>query len=309
MAKIPVGETIAKSYSFAFLHAPTNFAVAWITLLLPAIGGPLVTHFYPSQFPPPGANPAAALHMAFAAPQMLLMFVAFLCVFAQQALFTREALGLRTGPAWRQNPFGADTWRVVLAILIMLVAFIAIYIAVLVIAVVGGVAVVIGVKFMPNIGPAVRVAAAIAAIALAVAVPIALTYAVLRLGFFLVPIVVAEKQVSLTRAWELARGNMGRIFLVWMPAVLPFLVLDFLFIWWLAGGHLFPPIHAGMKPDEIAAWQRQYAATMQSRVLDMYKHWYLTVPLTVAVSTIAYGLLAAPAAFAYRALTATKAEP
>lgn len=309
MTKIPVGETIAKSYAFAFVHAPTNFAVAWITLLLPAIGGILIQHFYPMQFPQPGADPTAALRMAFSAPRMLLMFGAFLCVFAQLALFTREALGLRTGSPWRQNPLGADTWRVVLAMLLLSVVFIAIYIAVLVIGVVVVVAVATVAKLSPDVSLVVRMITVIVAIAFIVAVPVALTYVVLRLGFFLVPIVVAEKQVSLTRAWELARGNVGRIFLVWLSVVLPLLVLEFLFLWYASGGHLFPPIHAGMKPDEIAAWQQQYAATMQSKMLDMYRYWYLTVPLTVAFSTIMYGLFAASAAFAYRMLIPTKTEP
>lgn len=309
MTKIPVGETIANSYSFAFKHAPTNFAVAWITLLVPAIGGLIVTHFYPPQFPLPGSNPATAIRLAFAGPHMFFFLVAFLCVFAQMALFTREALGLRTGPAFRQNPFGADTWRVILAMLLLSVAFIAIYIVVLVVAVVGAVSVAMVAKLSPDVSPVVQMLAALAAVICIVGIPFALTYVVLRLGFLLVPIVVAEKQVSLTRAWELARGNVGRIFLVWLSIILPFLLLEILFLWFMTGGHMFPPVHASMKPDEMVAWQRQYASTMQGEMQNMQRYWYLVAPLGVAFGTIIYGLFAGSAAFAYRALVATDTQP
>lgn len=309
MTKIPVGETIANSYAFAFKHAPTNFAVAWITLLLPAIGGQIVEHFFPPHFPMPGGNPAAGLQTAFAGPPMLLFYVAFLCIFAQMALFTREALGLRTGPAFRQNPIGADTWRVVLAMLLLFVAFVAIYVVVLVIALFGVVIVATVAKLSPDVSSFVQFLTVFGGLALIVGLPVGSTYLVLRLGFLAVPVVVAEKHVSLTRSWELARGNVGRIFLVWLSAALPFLVLEFLFVWWATGGHPFPPIHAGMKADELAAWQRQYLSTMQNQMRGMWTYWYLTVPLGVAFSTIAYGLFSALPAFAYRALTSPPKPP
>lgn len=309
MAKIPVGETIANAYSFAFKHAPTNLAVAWIPLLLPAIASQLLMHYYPLQLPPPGADPATVIRMGFGGARMLLLLFSFLCVFAQIALFTREALGLRKGSAFLQNPFGASTWRALLAMLLLIVAFIGIYIAVLVASIAGGVAIGIAARFLPDLGAYARPVFVIVILALAVAVPVVWTYVVLRLTFLVIPVAVAEEQVSLSRAWELARGNVGRIFVVWLSVVIPFLVLDVAFIWFLSQGHLFPPFHAGMKPDEIVAWQQQYSASLQSQMRAMNKYWYITVPLSIAFGTIMYGLFSAPAAFAYRALTAANAKP
>ncbi len=307
MTKIRVGETIAKTYSFAFKHAPTNFAVAWIPLLLATISAQVVGHFYPPQVPPPGTDPATAFHMVFGPPQALLMLLTFVCIFAQLTLFTREALGLRKGSAFLQNPLGAGTGRVMLAILLLLVAFIAIYIAVLVATIAGAVAVGLAAKLMPTHGSHAGLILA-AVIAAAIVLPIAWIYVVLRLGFLLVPIAIAEEQISLGRAGDWRRGNVGRRFLERLSVIVPFFAVDLLFVWFLTNGHLFPPIHAGMKPDEIMAWRQQYGASMQNGMRTLYKFWYLTAPLNIVASTIIYGLFAAPAAFAYRALTAENAK-
>ena len=70
-------------------------------------------------------------------------------------------------------------------------------------------------------------------------------FAVLRLGFLLTPVVVAENRISLRRPWELSRGNFWRIFAIALAIVIPLALLAFLLMLLVVGWAPFGELHAG----------------------------------------------------------------
>jgi hypothetical protein len=300
--KIPVGGTIAHAYGFGFGNILNNLGAMWIPAAIMYAIMFVFSTSYANTLTSMSTNPQAAL----AGLQYLFlgMIVFGVLIVAQIAGIMKEALGLRTGNAWLQFPFGAATWRLIGAYLLYFIVLIVLYIGVFVVSLLftGIAAGVAGVG--AGAGGSARGAIAglgIAAIVFGLFVFCAFIYIATRLSFLLAPVAVAEHRISLFRAWELTKGNFWRIFVVFLAIVMPLFVLEVAAIGAVYGSSLIPPMHPGVTPEELNAFsqhQRQVMANSQN-------WWFVTYPLGLLVSVIFYGIFAGAMAFAYRAVTAS----
>jgi hypothetical protein len=314
--KIPVGAVIARTYGFAFENFINNLGATWIPqaivlaadfLLLPryfnAIG-----HFVPVAANAQNTAAAQAATMqnlqtlAALGPLFgLLYLVAILCICAMFVGVTKEALGVRTGSSFLQNPFGAATWRFLGAILLFILLMIALYIA---FAVAG---VTIGMAAVAASSAGAKAALGLVAGLGAIVVGLGFIYVSVRMGFLIAPAVVAEQRVTLATGWRLARGNFWRIVVVWLAIVLPLLLLEIGAFAALMGGHQMPPLRAGASPQEIQAWSQQFTSQLFGSMETVFRRWwFVTFPILVVLNTFLYGLFAGSSAFSYRALAGEK---
>ena len=298
--KVPVGGTIAHAYGFAFSNILNNLGAIWIPAVILYAIMFVFRASYANTLLSMSTNPQAAL--AGLQYMFVGMIVFGVLIVAQIAGLTKEALGLRTGNAWLQFPFGAATWRLLGAYLLYLIVMIVLYIGVFVASLLfaGIFAGVAG----AGAGGGARGAIAglgIAAVVFVLFVFCAFVYIATRLSFLLAPVVVAEHKISLIRSWELTKGNFWRIFVVFLAMIIPLFVLEFVVLWAVYGSSLIPPMHPGVTPEELNAFnqhQRQVIANSQN-------WWFITYPLGLLVTVIFYGIFTGASAFAYRALTAS----
>jgi hypothetical protein len=296
--KIPFGATVARAYSFAFGNIVNNLGMIWIPVVILWVANYFLQKPYLEATMGAAGNPQA---LFAAMPLMFLYFaISFVLVAAQVAALTKEALGLRTGSAFLQFPFGAGTWRLLAAFFLYFIVMIVVYVAVLfgslllaglTVAFSGG-----------HGGAAARVMGFIVFGAVVFAV-CALIYIATRLSFFLAPVAVAEHKVSLIRAWQLSARNFWRIFAVFLILFLPFFVLELIFFYMFFGPKFFMPPHPGMTPQEIMAHAQHQQEIVRQMTQKMQSYWFVVYPVGVAVALILYGLYAGAVAYAYRAVT------
>lgn len=293
--KIPVGATIARAYGFAFGHIATNIALIWVPV---AILWVLTYLFY-------APYSEAVLNMTSGEPMAALtgmrfmfgyMIVISVLLTAQIAILTKEALGLRTGSSFLQIPFGGDTWRVLGAYVLYFLVMIVIYVGCIFVGAIGGG---ISAVIIAHSGASGAAAAAFV-FACVFAVLCALFYVAIRLSFFIAPVAIAEKRVSLIRAWQLGGGNFWRIFLISLSIIIPLLILEGILLFSVWGTSLIPPMHA--TPDQIAEFTRHQRDLSRDMMMKTRQFWYVVYPLGLVFGVIFYGLVAGASAFAYRAL-------
>jgi len=306
-SKIPVGVTIARAYGFAFGNIVNNLGAIWIPVAI--LYGLLIAFSKPYS--------AAMVTMVSQDPQAVLSLmpyiflgyaILFVLLTAQVAALTKEALGLRTGSAWLQFPFGAPTWRLLLAYLalfmVMMVLYVACFLVALILAAAAGF---VAARQPGGASPAII---GVFAVLLVVAIFCAFFYCITRLSFLMAPVAVAEGRRTLQRSWELTRGNFWRIFVVLIAIFIPFIVLEFAYIFWMLGSSLLPPEGLGAgSPGAVAAWQEQQRTMMMHSLQRTQDYWYIAYPVGLAVALVFYGLYAGASAFAYRGLTARKDSP
>ena len=300
MAKIPVGETIARSYGFAFGNFLNNLGAIWIPVA--------VLYAVTFIFKKPYMDAATALvsrdpdALRVAIPILIgAGIIMFILIAAQIAALTREALGLRTGNAFLQFPFGAALWRLLLAYLslvgVMIVFYVAAFVAGVVIAAIGAVALADAGSAAKLIGGAALVIGMIAALC-------AYIYVFVRVSFLITPIAVAEGRRTLRRGWALMRGNFWRSVAVILSILIPLAILEFGYFYWLLGPDLLLPPHLGsMSPQDVAAWSQQQQAAMRHSMELTQQLWFIAYPIGLVLGLLIYGLIAGAGAFAYRSLT------
>ncbi|MBV8979074.1 MAG: hypothetical protein JOZ13_17015 [Alphaproteobacteria bacterium] len=294
MRKIPVGGAIARAYGFGFGHFFTNVALVWSSVALLWAATWFLQQPYLRAMSEIDKDP----HMVSATYPMYFLFslVSLVLVAAQSALITREALGLRTGSALLQFPFGPATWRLAVAFFFYWIVLIVLYVGLFFAILLG-----LGLVAAAHLG---GVGAAIFAIAIIIGL-LAFFYIAMRLSFFLAPVAVAERRISLIRAWELAAGNGGRIVVIFIAIFLPFAVAE------IAAGiafvaPLFKGVHAGMTDPERQVLIRSVAAAIASATRNS---WYIFYPLSAALGVLLYGMLSGAAALGYQALTREETIP
>ena len=131
----------------------------------------------------------------------------------------------------------------------------------------------------------------------AVAIFCALIYAFVRQSFLITPVVAAENRIGLKRAWALGKGNVWRMFAILLAVLVPVAAAETAVVFGFIFRDLpFPPTIDGVaQPEAVQAW---IVAVMTRMTL----HWYVTYPVCLVLSVLAYGPMAAAQAFAYRAL-------
>jgi len=120
-------------------------------------------------------------------------------------------------------------------------------------------------------------------------------YATVRLGFLIVPVAVAEEQVSLTRGWILAQGNFWRILVVVMAVLLPLYLVNFIGLVAVVGPQLIAPLPANTTMAEQA---------IAARFGLIGQHMPAYLGMTLILAPFKIGLSVGAAAFGYRTLAA-----
>jgi hypothetical protein len=305
MAKIPVGKTIARAYSFAFRDFFRILGVMWLPMAIMWIPGIfLQQRMMALQAQATAGNLAAFRELwPILSPLYLVIFV---ILFMQIIGIAKLALGIKKGPAWFYFSFGKPVWRLIGSLLLLLVAMFVGALAVLLGGVAMGFLVGLLTKAVNNnlFTGIVGILAVVAMIALWCAY----FYALVRLTFFLVPVIAAEEQgFALARCWTLGHRNFWRAFVVLLAIVAPMFVLEFAFLFgFVFRGLPFPTDHADAA--QAAIFQAAINARSVEMVQAMYHYWYLTFPIAIVVMVLFYGAYIGAPCFAYRALTEGEAS-
>ncbi|HEY4113081.1 MAG TPA: hypothetical protein VGM17_03385 [Rhizomicrobium sp.] len=284
MNKLPVGRTIAFAYRFTFTHLGTIIGLVWIPLVLIA-----VLRFLPYAF---GGNPDAAPENLTEEGRRALeaigstLLIALLYSMAYVPVI-RQALGLREGPAMVHFALGPPEFRLFGAILLFALVLICMAFAMAI----------AGTLFGGLVNAAAGKPSLIAFVA-ALSIIImfcAMLFIALRLGFLLVPVTVAEQQISLGRSWSLTRGNFWRILGVILATTLPILLVDLAIVVAIVGPQQF------FAPFPVGDAQTMNAA-MSQRLAPLGQHMPLYLGLRLIVEPFMIGLNLGACAAAYRAL-------
>ena len=285
MTKLPVGSTIRHAYSFTFGELGTIIGLCWLPLVLIAI-----LQFLPYAF---GGDPMAApdnaavqgRHGLEGLASSLLMLLLYSIAYVPVA---QLALGLRKGPAMVHFALGMPEFRLFGALLLFFLVIFVLFVGIGLLGILAS-----GVSGLTGKNP-------IAGLVLALVVIAALLgfiYAMVRLGFAIVPVTVAENQVSLTRAWLLTRGNFWRILGTLAAVLVPLYLLHFGAIVALVGPGLFAPLpsNPGLAEEALA-----------SRFALVGRHIPAYLGITLILAPFYIGLAIGAAAYAYKALSAVK---
>jgi hypothetical protein len=297
MSKIPVFDVVGESYAFSFRHYLKLFAVTWLPLLIATVASIYIfRNFFPDLIEimkqqmaaPAGTRPADPFAGTGIMARIWLLDLAMLFLFVMMAVgITKEVLGVREAPRFVYFRFGADELR-------LLAGFAIVFLILIVAMVVAGViAAVVGVAAMhgaapQNPSPASGLVALIVLALYAIAF-----YFLARLSFFLPPVVVAEKRIGLGRAWELSGGNFWRIVAIALLIGIPVVIAECI----VMGIMMVPAIVSAVQPVQ---------GDPQAVAVAVLGAYVAMMPYMLAVfffiAPIIYGLLLAPASFAYRAL-------
>lgn len=225
MKKIPLEEAILGAYRFAFVHFISIVGTIWLpTLLFFVIAAGVAVAIVPQEWLA-GHFVAPADVQGFVLSRLLLILAAVPVLAFASLLFNamihtavmERALGLRGGLTLIWFSLGAPVWRMLLGMLLIAVTCFVTGIATGIVF--GGSALVLSAL------PQGDVAQGAFSAALGLIVYIAMIYIFVRLFFFLPAVIVAEKKVSPSRAWELSEGNVLRIVAVVIAVTLPVYVL------------------------------------------------------------------------------------
>ena len=296
MTKIPVGATIVQAYRFAFGNFVRILAVVWAAWLVVAVLGFVMMRTTMT------FSTAMAVRDFHAVGNMLALLIPFylvalLLMFVQISGIARLALGRLPTPLYFYFSLDRGVWRLIGKSLLAIVIMIAAY----VILVVTGIVVAAAARLLGG-GTGVLMAL-VAAIALIVGI-LAYFYGAVRLTFFLTPVVLAEEQSGLKRAWALGRGNFWRAFAVLLAIFLPVVVLEFAWLLGPWGPGLPPAPSMPATAAQLAAHNTAMAQWNEQLMGTIYGAWYITAPVFLLITILFYGAMVGAQCFAYRAVTA-----
>ena len=294
MNKIPVNQTVAESYGFVLGSLGKLIGLIWLPILILTVGSyfTLIPYF---------SGMAESLESGDMSQQALLFLrvlaidVVMILLFAVIAVaITREILNPAKGISYVHFSFGMTELRVVggfFALIMLMMTFI---FGLLLI----GMVALIAVKAAG--GAALNAQQAISAIGLIWLIGfLAIFFLLVRLSFLMVPAAVAEGGFGIEQSWKLTKGSFWRIFVIALATIIPLtLVAAVAEIIILGPGFITLPPGAALK--DTAALAHLQAAQMRL----MSAHLPMLMGLGFLIAPLSYGLMFAPAAFAYRALKA-----
>jgi hypothetical protein len=316
MGKIPVLQTIAETYAFAFRRYLPILGVLWVPFLL--ICGLVYYYLFPALMRFLGSLGDIALHPAqdpkaatalmgvyrFLGQIFLFEFVVLVIVCVIAVGVTKEALGLRRGPRFVYLAFGKSELLVIGGMLTIFALYLG---AIIAFAIVAGIAgAVAGVVMMGTSG-AHGDPAALAASTLVVVRWVTLlfylvfVYFVVRLTFFVVPVSTAEGRFGVWRSWALTKGNFWRTIGVILGTFLPITIVSYALWYFVFGPALFQPMwHPQANPAATAAQLGAQLHILARNAIFLGVYSLLLAP-------ISYGLMFGQSVFAYRAVVGDKA--
>lgn len=213
MHKIPVGDTISRTYGFAFSNLLSIIGIAWFpyTLLVAIAVGliMLLAPDFPRLLMKGDFDPSMMMHVGriFGLLWLLSLVVACMVTVGIQ----RKALGKHPAPVFIYFSLGAPVWRLLGA------SFLALLLLILIGCITAGVTV--GIWFAA--GAYLPAYAGLARSIAILAATLWTIYLWVRLLFFLPAVVVAEEIIGLGRSWELGGGNFWRIVVVAIAVFVP----------------------------------------------------------------------------------------
>src|ERR1700744_3356720 len=122
MAKIPVGETIAHAYGFAFREFPKLFGIVWAPLAVSIAVGLMLTPGFFGNHVDPGDQDAIARFSGRMLPISLFILLPIRAMIATGV--SEQALGMRAGTTFVYFSLGASIWRFIASWLLVMVAMI-----------------------------------------------------------------------------------------------------------------------------------------------------------------------------------------
>jgi hypothetical protein len=286
--KIPVGNTIVRAYKFTFTHIGTIIGLCWLPLVLIA-----VLQFLPYAF---GGNPMEPAENATAQGRHGLENLAssLLILLLYSIMYvpvTRQALGLRQGTAVIHFALGAPEFRVFGALCLFFLVLLTMGMGIGVLGMIlTGIALATGKNALLGLLFASVILAAV----------LGFIYAIVRLGFLLIPVAAAEEQISLTRSWILARQNFWRIFGVLLSVLVPIYLLHLIGLLAIVGPGLLAPL-----PSD----SNQAEQILAARFALVGEHMPAYLGLTLIRAPFSIGLAAGASAFGFRALVPGGSNP
>lgn len=204
MTKIPVLETIRFAYNFTLSHLGAIIGLIWLPMILATVMG----FFVLQRFFTALANAFASNNFAAMGPALLglisFLFIGLLLLAMMAAPVMQLAMGSRKSGALARFAFGPQEWRLFRASL----GVAGFLLALLLIVSMGAAAL---------LGPGSRNANA----ASLVIFYLGTIFFLLRFGFLLPAVSVAETGPVLPRSWLLSAGNVWRILGVLLAVVMP----------------------------------------------------------------------------------------
>jgi hypothetical protein len=289
--KIPVGDTIAHAYKFTFENLGAIIGLIWLPTILNAVGTFFAQTYYSAtvtaammQTRPAEAGQAALSMIAWSLLSLLLTAIIVGAV-------TRQALGLRKGPAFIHFSLGQQEFRIFgaeLALGAILALFVMFYFI--------GVVTLAGLAMKSAARPL-----AIVAVLAALGGGCAIFYVMVRLSFLLFPATVAENKLGLSRSWTLTRGNFWRIVAIGLATVGPLVVVVLVGEYVILGPGYFQLLFSAVSAD--AATQAKMS-DMQSSMMSA--HMPAILGLSLLMAPFNAGLALGAASFAYRVVTPAK---
>lgn len=277
MAKIPVGKTIAYAYGFTFGNFLTVLGLSWVPLVLTAVVAyvTLPTYFAGMQAMMTSGDPSGIV--TGGGLMLLLNIVAFAAFIMIYVGIARQALGLRSGPAYYYFSVDAAFWRLLLAYLLTIVIGI------------GG-----AFLIMIVFGILLVVFAPLAVIVIIVGF-FGLAYVMLRLTFLQPALAVAEEKGIVGRAWSLGKGNFWRFFAVLLGIMIPMVILLGVIQMSFFSSLAIVPPPENASPAEAAAFMAQ----MGAQIVGLLP---ILIPIAILFYAAMIAMVVSASAFAYRSL-------
>jgi len=304
MNKIPLEATISAAYRFLFTRILSVLGTVWLPLLVMAVlaGGIIFAvvppEWWHGQFPVAFGDKQPDL------PQILALFRPFfigmppliLISLVLNAMMMVGLLRLSLGQTRSQYIFfslGGDVWRVVLAMLLLIVILVLFYV------VCAGVAVGASLLLKPFIPHGAWVVATVVLVIAAVCYPI---YAIVRLYFFLPATIVAQHRIGFSHSWGLGRGNFWRIVLIFLVIVIPVGIVT-----GMVSNIAVMPIMA----SQLMQFQHHHHPSLAD-VFALFHAMVPLLPIMIGVGVVqriaVTALMAGAAGSAYNALTPKQEE-
>jgi len=295
MDKIPVGQTIARAYGFAFRDFFKILSVMWLPLLVLSV----FTFSLQSQF----AVLTGAMQVkdvdALGPSAWIVLLPAFVIVsmlfFMQIVGITQQALGLRKGSPYYYFSLKQPLWNLIKSYLLVLLMMIACAVLFAI-----GSAVVAGISTTLNNATAGGNGTTSALIIIMTVIFSlfaygAFIYVFIRQTFLLPAVVVAEEEVGFGRAWSLGKGNFWRMFTIFLSIFVPLVAVEMAVFFGIVLRGMPPDALQGGTPEKVAAWDAAF-------IEHMTGEWYIILPPILIISVIFYGLVLGAQSFAYRSL-------
>ena len=290
MKKIPVGQTIASAYRFAFVELERVIGVTWLPIIALTvidyfINGAILT----SRATSLDTGDASQLGPVLAS-QLGYLMVALLLKAVIAVAICREILAPLQRPLWLRFSIGSAEFRFIGTMLGL-----GAIVAVVVLALVTGAMALSGFVAVPGL-PKGQAALGLAGLIGIVLSP-ALIYLFVRLGTLALPSVVTGPGVGLDRSWQLLKGNVGRMLLISLAVTLPLLLIYLAAYVAIVGPETLNP-HVELMGDAAAQLRHQTEVMRQTAARLPWIEG-----LDFVLAPFLYGAWFGAQAFAFKALT------